>query len=78
MEHYVVQLADREEPVAANGCVLRSHLLQRAAFQVAREDDVHDVLLREAALRSDRVHDCDGALDRDPVRDADLLGELTV
>ena len=53
-----------EEPVAAHGGVLRRDRLERAAGEIAGEDDVDDVLRRERALRRDRVDERDRALDR--------------
>src|SRR5207342_2348068 len=56
----------------------RSDGLERALAEVSREDDVDDVLGRERADRSDRVHDRDRTLDGRVVVDSDLLGQLTV
>src|SRR5437899_3798344 len=78
MQDDAVELVDCEQPMAAHGAVLRGHRLQRNPRQVAGEDDVHNMLRREAPHRRDRVDDRDGALDRDVVVDPDLLGELTV
>src|SRR5262249_1016663 len=68
----------REQAVPPNGSVLRRHRLERAAGQVTREDDVHDVLRGEAPHRRDRIDDCDGPFDRDVVVDTDFLRELAV
>ena len=51
----------------------RAHRLERAAGEVAGEDDVHDVLRRERAVRRDRVDDADRALDGHVLVDAELL-----
>jgi len=71
-----LQLVAGEQPVAANGCVLRGHRLERAAAEVAGEDDVHHVLGHDAPLGRDRVDDRDRALERDLVGDPDLLAKL--
>jgi len=78
MQHDRLELVDPKEPVAADGCVLRGHGLERTAPEIAREDDVHDVLRREAPLRGDRVDDRNGALERQLEADSDLLRELPV
>ena len=49
MEHDVVELGRVEEPVAADGRVGRGDALERAAGEIAGEDDVHDVLRRRTA-----------------------------
>src|SRR4030095_6464990 len=51
---------------------------ERPALQVPREDDVDDVLRREATHRRDRVDDRDGPLDRNLVFQAAPRGELAV
>src|SRR4051794_27466267 len=73
-----VELRGVEEAVAADGGVVRRHRLERASGEIAREDDVHDVLRLQSALRRDRVDDRDRALDRQLVPDPDLLVELPV
>ena len=78
MEHDLVELRAVEEPMAAHGGVVRRGRLERAAGEIAGEDDVHDVLRRERTLRRDRVDDRDRALDRDLVLDADLFAQLAV
>src|SRR5690242_12712823 len=78
MEHDAVQVARVEQPVAAHGGIPRGNRLERASRQVAREDDVYDVLRAEAALRGDRVDDGDRSFDRELVGDADLLVQLAV
>ena len=78
MQDDLVQLVGREEPVAADGRVVGSDPFERAAAQVAREDDVDDVLRREAADRCDRVDDRDRAFHRNLVLDPDFLGQLAV
>ena len=65
VEDDLVELAQREEPMPAHSRVGRGGRLERPAPQVAREDDVHDVLRREAPLRRDRVDDRDRALERE-------------
>src|SRR5207302_789749 len=64
VQHDLFQLLDAEQAVAANRGVLRGDGLERTARQIAGEDDVHDVLGREAPNRRDRVDDRDRALDR--------------
>jgi hypothetical protein len=64
--------------VAPDCGILRSDCLERAAAQVAGEDDVHDVLRDDAAGRRDRVDDCDRTFEWKLVVDADLLAELAV
>src|SRR5205823_12607087 len=49
-----VEVAGREEAVTADGRVLRGDRLERAAAEIAGEDDVDDVLLRERPLGRDR------------------------
>src|SRR5712692_6765720 len=78
MQHDPVELVDGEEAVAANGGILGPHRLERASGQVAGEDDVHDVLARERALRRDRVDDRHRAFDGDVLVDPDLLSELAL
>src|SRR6266446_6429778 len=78
VEHDVVELRAFEQPVAAHRGVLRRRRLERAPREIAREDDVHDVLRREGALRRDRVDDRDRPFDRDLVIDPNLFAELTV
>src|SRR2546421_5683399 len=78
VEHDRLELVEAEKPVAADGRVLRGHRLERAAAEIAREDDVHHVLRREASLGCDRVDDRDGALQRELEPDSDLLRKLTV
>ena len=55
MEHNVVQLVELVQTMAAHRDVLRRDLLERPAGQVGGEDDVDNVLPREAAGRGDRV-----------------------
>src|SRR5262245_65122643 len=62
----------------ANGGVLRGHGLERAAAEIAGEDDVHDVLGDMAPRGGNRVHDRHRSLERQLVVDADLLGELSM
>ena len=76
MQHDLVELPLREQPVPADGGIGRRDRLERPAPQVTREDDVDDVLRGEAAHGRDRVDDRDRALERDQVVDPDLLGEL--
>src|SRR6266545_3811190 len=78
MQHDDVEIGDSEQAVPADGCVLRCHAFERAPTEIAREDDVDDVLRREAAYRRDRVDDRDGPLDRQLVVDPDLLRQLAV
>src|SRR6476646_4426652 len=78
MEHDLVEVALVEEPVAAHGRVLGGDSFERASREIAREDDVHDVLRRERALRRDRVDDRDRPFDRELVLDPDLLAKLAV
>src|SRR4051794_2281226 len=63
MKHDLVEVAFVEEPVAAHCRVLRGDRFERASRQVAREDDVYDVLRGERALRSNRVDDRDRPFD---------------
>src|SRR5579859_1666735 len=74
--HDLVEFADHEKPVAAHGCVLGCHLLQRAAREVAGEDDVHDVLPGERARGRDRVDERHRAFEVDVLVDPDLLVHL--
>ena len=78
MQHDLVQLVGAEESMTADGHVLRGDRLERALAQVAREDDVDDVLRGEAANRRDRVGDSDRPLDRHLVVDPHLLPQLAV
>ena len=78
MEDDLVELGGLEQPVPAHGRVLRRHRFERPAGQIAGEDDVHDVLRGEGALRRDRVDDRNRALDRNLVLDADLLAKLAM
>src|SRR5262245_10542420 len=78
VQHDLVQLADVEEPVSTHRCVARRHRLERPPLEVAREDDVNDVLRSEAAHRSDRVDDRHRALDGNLVVHPHLLGELAM
>src|SRR5206468_1298962 len=78
VENQAVEVRDREEPVTTHSGVLRGDGLERASSEVAREDDVHDVLLREAARRRDRVDEGDGSLHWQLVVDPDLLRQLAV
>ena len=75
MQDDLVELVEREEPVAAHGGVLRGDRLQRPAAEVAGEDDVDDVLRGRSSRGRDRVDDRDRPLERHVV-DPDLLGEL--
>src|SRR5438874_8846920 len=54
------------------------HRLERAAAEVAGEDDVNHVLGRERTHGCDRIDDRDRPLDRQLVRDPELLDQLTV
>jgi hypothetical protein len=72
----VVQLVDGEQPVTAHGRIPGGDRLERPAAEIAREDDVDDVLGREALHRRDRVDDRDGPLHGDVLADAYLFGEL--
>src|SRR3954452_19127907 len=78
MQDDLVEVALVEQAVAAHGRVLRGDRFERATGEVAREDDVHDVLRRERALRRDRVHDRDRTFDGQLVLDSDLLAKLAV
>src|SRR3954451_12271400 len=78
MQDDPVEVALVEQAVAAHGRVLRGDRFERATGEVAREDDVHDVLRRERALRRDRVHDRDRPFDGQLVLDSDLLAKLAV
>src|SRR4051812_4851727 len=78
MQHHVVELGALEEPVAADGRVLRRRCFERAAREIAGEDDVDDVLGREGTLRRDRVDDRDRPFDGNLVLDPDLLAKLAV
>ncbi len=78
MEHDVVEVGRVEEPVAANGRVLRGDRLERATGEVGGEDDVDDVLRAEASLRRDGVDERDGTLEGELVDDPDLLEQLAV
>src|SRR5207249_12269246 len=72
------ELVRPEQPVAPDGRVLGGHGLERPAAEIAREDDVDDVLRGEGPSRSDRVDDRDRSLERKLVGDPDLLAELAV
>ena len=63
MENDAVELVEREEPVPADGVVGRGDPFERA-LELAREDDVDDVLRRQRAAGGDRVDDRDRALER--------------
>src|SRR2546430_10471638 len=78
MQDDVVEVVETEQPVPADGRVLRVDRLQRASAEVAREDDVDDVLGREALHGRDRVDDRDRALNRHLLADSELLPELSV
>src|SRR5947207_15763159 len=64
--------------MAPNGGVFRRDSLERAPLEVRREDDVDDVLGREAAHRRDRIDDRDRALDGNLVGDSHLLRKLAM
>src|SRR5262249_62354210 len=72
------ELTRLEERVPAVRRVVRGDRLERAPVQVAREDDVDDVLRVRAPPGRDRVDDRDRTLDRQLLVDADLLAELPV
>ena len=78
MQDDAVEVLHAEETVAAHGRVVRRHRLERTGAEIAGEDDVHDMLRREAAHRRDRVDDRDRPLNGQILVDADLLRELTV
>src|SRR5262245_44896552 len=78
VEHDLVQLPRVEEPVTAHGRVLRRDRLQGSPLEVAREDDVDDVLRGDAVSRRDRVDDRDRTLDGNLVVQPDLFGQLPV
>src|SRR5947208_3375657 len=78
MQDDVVEVVETEQSVPADGRVLRVDRLQRASAEVAREDDVDDVLGREALHGRDRVDDRDRALNRHLLADSELLPELSV
>src|SRR3954454_16822168 len=78
MQHDLVELARVAEPVPADRDVARRHRLERAAGEVAGEDDVHDVLRRERPLRRDRVDDRDRPLDGQLVLIPALFAQLAV
>src|SRR5206468_7956258 len=78
MQDDVVEVIETEQPVPADGRVLRVDRLQRASAEVAREDDVHDMLGREALYWRDRVDNRDRALNRHLLADSELLPELAV
>ncbi len=78
MEHDAVQVADGEQPMSADCGVARRDGLERAPTEIAREDDVHDVLGREAADGRNRVDDRNRSLDRQLVADPELLGKLAM
>jgi len=60
VQHDVVQIAELEQAVPANCGILRCDRFERSSSEIAREDDVYDVLRREALLRGDRIDDRDG------------------
>jgi hypothetical protein len=62
--------------VTADSGIGRRDRLQRPPPQIGREDDVDDVLRRQAARRRDRVDDRNRTLGREPLVDSDLLCEL--
>src|SRR6266536_63109 len=74
----LVELVRGEQAMAPHCGIPGGHRLERSATQVAREDDVDDVLGGEAADGRDRVDDRDRALDGRLVVDPELLGELAV
>src|SRR6185436_356850 len=78
MQDNVIQVVEAEQAVSADGRVLGVDRLERASAEVAREDDVDDVLRREALHGRDRVDDRDRALDRHLLVDPKLLPELAV
>ncbi len=51
MEHDSVEIGGVEQSMSAHGSVLRGDRLERPPREVAGEDDVHDVLRAEPALR---------------------------
>src|SRR5439155_3753320 len=57
MQDDVVEVVEAEQPVPADGRVLGVDRLQGAPAEVAREDDVHDVLGRVATHGRDRIAD---------------------
>src|SRR4051812_38714655 len=63
MQNDVVEIVEAEQAVPTDGRVLGVDCLQRAPAEVAGEDDVHDVLRREALHGRDRVNDRDRAFD---------------
>jgi hypothetical protein len=71
----LVQFVHAEQPVALDGRVLGRDRLERSPAEIAREDDVDDVLRRGEPRRRDRVDDRDRTLERHIV-DPDLLCEL--
>jgi hypothetical protein len=76
MEHDLLQLAETEQPVPPHRRISGRDRLERAPAQIAREDDVDDVLGREAPLRGDRIDDRHRPLDRDVLLETHLLDEL--
>src|SRR5712691_11470996 len=78
MEDDHVEVVDGEQPVAANGGVLRADRVERPSREVAGEDDVDDMPAGGRALGRDRVDDRNRALDGDVLVDSDLLGELAL
>ena len=78
MQDDTVQIGDFEQAVTAYRGVLRRDGLQRSPAEIAREDDVYDVLRHEAALRADRIDNRDRTFHRQLIVDADLLCELAV
>src|SRR5712691_3356037 len=78
MENDRVEVVDGEQPVAADGCVLRADRVQRPPREVAGEDDVVVMPAGRRAVRRNRVDDRNRALDGDVLVDSDLLGELAL
>src|SRR5437588_7664410 len=78
MQDDVVEVVEAEQPVTADGGVLGVDCLQRATAEVTGEDDVHDVLGREALNGRDRVDDRHRTLDCHLLADPELLPELAV
>ena len=78
MEDDLVELGGGEETVSSHRRIARARSLQRPLTEIAREDDVNDVLGGEAPLRGDRVDDRDRPLDRKLFLDPDLLQQFAV
>jgi hypothetical protein len=76
VQHDRIELVHREQPVPADRGVGGADGLE-GAVEIAREDEVYDVLRDERALRRDRVHDRDRALERRRL-DPDLLPQLAI